>query len=104
MPAPAAVGCYGGGTFSALSEGMDGEETLDRVCSQLSAALTELRTVREKLREFDGTVAAVSLGRELSRTQRHLETVSETVAIVVQHLPPVAKAITPRPTDARAHR
>ena len=82
---------------------MDGEETLDRICSQLSAVLTELRMVREKLQGFDGTVAAVSLGRELSRTQRHLETVSETIAIVVQHLPPVAKAITPRPTDARAH-
>jgi hypothetical protein len=59
---------------------MGGEETLDRICSQLSDVLTELRTVREKLQEFDGTVAAVSLRRELSRVQRHLDTVSEMIA------------------------
>ncbi len=40
----------------------------------------------------DGTVAGVRLRREQSRTERHLDTVSEAIAIVVQHLPPVAKA------------
>ena len=59
---------------------MGGEETLDRICSQLSDVLTELRTVWEKLQEFEGTVAVVSLRRELSRVQRHLDTVSEMIA------------------------
>jgi len=70
------------------------EEALDEIRLQLSDTLTELRTIRRKLHEFDGTVAAVSLRPELSRLNRYLDTLSETLTIVVRHLP-----LQPKPTS-----
>lgn len=71
---------------------MRDEPPWGQVCSQLSDTLTELRTIRRRLQGFDGTVAAVSVRGELGRLRRYLDTLSDTIAIVVQHLPPVAGA------------
>jgi hypothetical protein len=74
---------------------MGDEPPWGQVCSQLSDTLTELRTISRRLQDFDGTVAAVNLRGELGRLRRYLDTLSDTIAIVVQHLPPVARADPP---------
>lgn len=71
------------------------EQKLIGIRSQLSDTLVELRTISQRLREFDHTVAAVNLRAELSRLRRHLDTLSDTVTIVVEHLLSVTKAKQP---------
>lgn len=74
---------------------MGDEQVLGEIRSQLADTLAELRTISQRLNEFDHTVAAVSLRAELSRLRRHLDTLSDTVTIVVQHLLSVTKANQP---------
>ena len=77
-----------------LSVGMDDVQALGKISSQLSE-IVALQATNRKLLEFDGTVAAVNLRPELSRVLRHLDTLSETITIVVKHLPAVAKVEQP---------
>jgi hypothetical protein len=74
---------------------MGDEQKLGEIRSQLADTLIELRTISQRLHEFDHTVASVSLRAELLRLRRYLDTLSDTVTIVVQHLLPVAKANQP---------
>ena len=67
------------------------EKSLTQAAERLSDTLTELRTISETLKTFDGTEAASTLGSEVARLRRQLDLISETIAIVVQHLPSAVK-------------
>ena len=54
---------------------------------QLDALLTELRLINTKLGAFNGGVAAATFGQELGHLLRTLSALSETLMIVVNHLP-----------------
>ena len=71
---------------------MADERVLGEIRSQLADTLAELQTISQRLNEFDHTVSAVNLRAELSGLRRYLDTLSDTLAIVVQHLLPVPNA------------
>ena len=68
------------------------DATLTDAARSLADILRELESIRIMLSGYEGSVAAVTLRPELSRLLRQLELVSETVTIVVNHLPTTSKS------------
>ena len=68
------------------------DATLTDAARSLADIVRELQSIRIRLDGYEGSVAAVTLRPELSRLQRQLELVSETVTIVVNHLPTTSKS------------
>jgi len=68
------------------------DATLTDAARSLADIVRELQSIRIRLDGYEGSVAAVTLRPELSRLQRQLELVSETVTIVVYHLPTTSKS------------
>jgi hypothetical protein len=63
------------------------DEAIVELREQLETLLAEFGHIKERLQEFDSGVAAVTLRPELTRLHRHLDTVSQIMMIVVNHLP-----------------
>lgn len=68
------------------------DATLKDAAQRLADILRELESLRILLGGYEGSVTAVTLRPELSRLQRQLELLSETVTIVVHHLPTTSKS------------